>query len=126
MNLKTQNPSFKDYSKQTKIEIKKKEFTETLASKVIECYLKNYSSATIGHILKAQYNIKIKKLCKHFPFLDPVNTEITRLNTLNKKRQLHYLKNKKDYCVARALVSSEIKYFKMLYSNEKKANEKKR
>ena len=99
--------------------LKDKEFVKTIALKVIDCFLnKSYTSATIGHILKAQYNIKIKYLCRHFSFLDQKEEQKERLSTLNTKRKLHLSRNKKDHCVKRALVRSKLKHAKLV--SEKK------
>jgi len=76
--------------------LKDKEFIKTIALKVIDCFLnKNYTSATIGHILKAQYNIKIKYICRHFPFLNQKEEQKERLSSLNTKRNLHLSRNRK-------------------------------
>lgn len=68
--------------------------------------------STIGHILRDQYNIRIKKLCKYYIIdLKSLLVEKTqsRLSTLKE----HLKKNKQDFVSKRALKRGQSKLYNL-------------
>lgn len=64
---------------------------------------KRHSPATIGHILRDRYNLRIKKLTKFFPNLNQDKSYLERISLKIRYMKFHLESNKKDYCTERSL-----------------------
>lgn len=80
---------------------------------IVKQLSKKHCSATIGHILRDVYNVKIKKLTRVFSELNPLKEEFDRLNVKLSYLKQHISENKKDYVSKRAYVSLLTKFNKI-------------
>ena len=67
------------------------------------------SPSQIGHVLRDDYNLKIRKLTRQFPELDEDRSCHKDLSQKIRYMQLHLSKNKKDYTTQRSLVRALVK-----------------
>jgi ribosomal protein S15P/S13E len=71
---------------------------------VRELHSKNYEPSHIGNILRDVYLVKVKKLCRVFPFLDQKKHQLKQATSKQQRLKEHLKKNRKDIPAARALV----------------------
>ena len=88
--------------------MKSKEELGVIIDKLVQ---KNFSPSTIGHILRDEYKLKVKKLTRVFPQLNQKKSEAAALNLKIKYMALHLQNNKKDYVTSRRLESLKSKAF---------------